>query len=174
MKQRVIKHGLPKVGDELWVVPTSIPIEDKSIFSKPLGIFKTKIINIMERVDYGFPKMEEYMLAIDNKCLSHLYLPENMTVKSVRNSGTADEYAATTNFFILRFDNKKQNIYLWNENIFFTEKEAKEFYDKKMVKFNETIEKYIIRIESTSNSYQKKSEELAEIARKYREKYGWH
>ena len=43
-----------------------------------------------------------------------------------------------------------------------------------MVKFNETIEKYIIRIESTSKSYQKKSEELAEIARKYREKYGWH
>ena len=142
MKQRVIKHELPKVGDELWVVPTSIPIEDKSIFSKPLGIFKTKIINIM-------------------------------TVESVRNNATSDEYAATTNFFILRFDNKKQNIYLWNENIFFTEKEAKEFYDKKMVKFNESLGKYIIRIESASKSYQKKSDELAEIARKYREKYGW-
>lgn len=172
MKQRAIKHELPKVGDELWVVPTSIPIEDKSILSKPLGIFKTNIIDMVERVDYGFPKMEEYLLEIDNKWFSHLSLPENMTDESVRNNGTADEYAVKTYFFTLRFDNKKQNIYLWNDNIFFTEEEAKEFYDKKMVKFNEAIEKYIIRIESASKSYQKKSDELAEIAKKYREKYG--
>lgn len=158
--KETIKHEPIKVGDEVWVILSGEPVNDfrlkysTSRCSKPLGIFKTKVINVKkEPYERTFRSNTTfYHFDVDDTPFKHLYRPDN-----IPDDKTIHEYLPKSKplDFIFCLGDKDNYGYMYTQNVRFTEEEAQELYNRDLSYFKSDIEDII-------KAYEKKFKEVKE------------
>lgn len=168
--KKTIKREPIKVGDEVWVILSGEPVKDlrykySTGYSKPLGIFKTKVIKV-EKEPFERPFHSNttfYHFDVDDTSFKHLYRPD-----SIPDDKTIHEYLPKSKplDFIFCFGYKDNYGYMYTQNVRFTEEEAQELYNRDLSYFKsdikDIIKEYEKRVKKTKKSLEtmKKSLEL--------------
>ena len=116
-------------------------------YQKPLGIFKTKLKDINAKHEYDWTYLEAN---IDTTEFEHLFwrgrfdeLPEGKELY---------DYAQfkSDHIYCMVYDNetKKNPHEFTSKNMFFTEDEAKQYYDKTLKKFKKDMKTYIAHLKN--------------------------
>lgn len=145
--KETIKHEPIKVGDEVWVILSGEPLNDfrfkySTGYSKPLGIFKTKVIKVEEE-PYRRPFHSNttfYHFDVDDTLFKHLYRPDN-----IPDDKTIHEYLPKSKplDFIFCLNDKDNYGYMYTQNVRFTEEEAQELYNRDLSYFKSHIKDVI-------------------------------
>lgn len=170
-----------KVGDEFYVVVMSRGYElrnpfirtcksGKSTYYKPLGIFKTKVIEIDDKHEnVGGKYGPSYYISgkLDTSEFKHL-IWEGRWDELPEKKYTFDYtgYPWFTDSFYANF----QNPFGDNNsttNAFFTEAEAKEYYNKEMKKFKKNMKMYMGRLQNEIDQAYNDIEEANREIEKY-------
>lgn len=159
-----IKHEPIKVGDEVWVILSGEPVNDvrlkySTVPSKPLGIFKTKVIKVEEE-DYQRPFHSNktfYHFDVDDTPFKHLYRPDN-----IPDDKTIHEYLPKSKSldFIFCFGDKDNYGYMYTQNVRFTEEEAQELYNRDLSYFKSDIKDVIKEYEKNFKKLKKSLETM--------------
>ena len=115
-------------------------------YQKPLGIFKTKLKNVNIEHEYDWSTVDAYL---DTTNFENLYwrkrfdeLPKDKDITEYAQYGSEHIYCMVYD------DINKKNPHEHFGNMFFTEEEAKQYYDKRLKKFKKDMKTYISHLKS--------------------------
>ena len=162
--KKTIKREPIKVGDEVWVILSGEPVNDVRLKystgpSKPLGIFKTKVIKV-EKEPFERPFHSNttfYHFDVDDTPFNHLYRPDN-----IPDDKTIHEYLPKSEplDFIFCFGDKDNYGYMYTRNVRFTEEEAQELYNRGLSNFKSDIKDVIKAYEKNFEKIKKSLETM--------------
>jgi hypothetical protein len=168
-----------KIGQEFYIVVMSCAAEmynpflrhigaiSTTKYCKPLGIFKTKLISIDEYNVYSsWTFLSGY---IDTSEFKDLLLPEGRYDRLPKGKLYTDYASFSCDRFVAmdQFNGKKTPNAEFIENMFLTESEAKDYYNKKMKAFNKNVKSFLSNLE---NNIQRAYKDI-EDAKKQIEKF---
>lgn len=149
-----------KIGQEFYIVVMSGPAEmynpflrhigniSTTKYCKPLGIFKTKLISIDEYNVYSAWTILRGR--IDTSEFKDLLLPEGRYDRIPKGKLYTDYASFSCDLFAAmdQLDGRKTSNAQFIENMFLTEAEAKDYYNKKMKAFNKNVKLFLNNLES--------------------------
>jgi hypothetical protein len=118
-------------------------------YQKPLGIFKTKLKDVKIEHKYDWSTVDAYL---DTTNFEHLYWRGRFD--ELPNDKKITDYAQYTSdhvYCMVYDDENKKNPHEHFSNMFFTEEEARLYYNKRLKKFNKDMKTYIAHLKNEIN-----------------------
>ena len=157
------------VGDSLYIVVMSNPVEMRNPFlrtnkyrhtsyRKPLGVFKTNLISKGEdrTVNSGGVHYRYVNGRIDTTPFKHLLLPEGRYDRIPQGMHKYDYTSISCDWFVAMDDNGRRTPNAsFIENMFLTEKEAKEYYNKNLKAFKRNVKTFVAHLENEAENGQR-------------------
>ena len=115
-------------------------------YQKPLGIFKTKLKNVNIEHKYDWSTVDAYL---DTTNFEHLYWRGRFD--ELPNDKKITDYAQYTSdhvYCMVYDDINKNNTHEHFSNMFFTEEDARLYYNKRLKKFNKDMKTYIAHLKN--------------------------
>ena len=179
------------VGDSLYIVVMSNPVEMRNPFlrtmkyrhtsyRKPLGVFKTTLIIKDEdkSVDSSYKdcsgnkhivKYRKVRGKIDTTPFKHLLLPGGRYDTIPEGMHTYDYTSTSCDWFVAMddIDGKTPNA-SFVENMFLTEKEAMDYYNKNLKAFKRNVKSFVAHLENEAENGQRLIDNARAQIREYK------
>lgn len=179
------------VGDSLYIVVMSNPVQMHNPFlrtmknrhtsyRKPLGIFKTTLISKDEdkSVDSSYEdccgkthtiKYRKVSGKIDTKPFKHLLLPEGRYDKIPDGMHKYNYTDCSCDWFVAMDDIRGRTPNAsFVENMFLTENEAKDYYNKHLKAFKRNVKTFVAHLESEAENGQRLIDNARAQIREYK------